>query len=281
MSVEAAQAFIVRPSGRDYLLADRVPGMKIMVGHIHSNIDDGRLSPKRIVDKAVEAEVPFVAITDHNNPEGAEKAANYITHERLGKNITAVRGTEVTTVRQTKKGPKHEHLLALGVQGNIPSGRSMEETIDLIHEDGGVAILPHVGVPRAESISFADARRLLKGSTAPDGIEVWNSSAQTLHLSPFTRREFPEDYSVMAEELRKEFPGSVAAFGGSDAHGRRINGVYTGFYGDDPIDAIRRRETKVLVKGDFGFMALGSELASRKPVQKEIRRVRERLAHQR
>ena len=47
--------------------------------HTHSYYSDGVLSPKEIINKAVNAECQFISLTDHDSLEGlaeAEKSAN-------------------------------------------------------------------------------------------------------------------------------------------------------------------------------------------------------------
>lgn len=74
--------------------------------HMHTYFSDGTMSPKEIVDKAVEKQVKILAITDHNKLEsweGLQKAA-----DEAG--IIPIRGVEINAAYKSKV----VHLLAYG-----------------------------------------------------------------------------------------------------------------------------------------------------------------------
>jgi len=71
-----------------------------------------------------------VAITDHNTVKGALKLV-----KRKPRGLIVIPGIEVST--------QQGHLLGLNVKTLIPPNLSIKKTIELIHEDGGIAVIPH------------------------------------------------------------------------------------------------------------------------------------------
>jgi predicted metal-dependent phosphoesterase TrpH len=152
--------------------------------HVHSNYSpDSLITPKDLVYYAKKRGLNAVAITDHNRVEGAFKIAKEI-------NFLIIPGTEVSS--------RHGHIVGLNVREVIPKGLSAEETIERIHDAGGIAIACH---------PFA----LLKGSVGKhvtekfDAIEVINASA-----FPFKRN------MIKAKEVAKRL--KLPCVAGTDAH---------------------------------------------------------------
>lgn len=97
--------------------------------HIHSNFsNDGKSTVEEIVAEAVEKGLGCIAITDHNSFEA------YDLVKDNGK-VIVMPGIEVSS--------EEGHILAYGVSGDIPRGMTIKETIDAIHEAGGVAFAAH------------------------------------------------------------------------------------------------------------------------------------------
>jgi predicted metal-dependent phosphoesterase TrpH len=97
--------------------------------HIHSNFsNDGKSTVEEIIAAAVEKGLGCIAITDHNS------FAAYELVKDNGK-VMAIPGIEVSS--------KDGHILAYGIDRDIPRGMSIKETIDAIHDAGGVAFAAH------------------------------------------------------------------------------------------------------------------------------------------
>jgi predicted metal-dependent phosphoesterase TrpH len=97
--------------------------------HVHSSYsNDGKSTPQQIVDRAVELGLGCVAITDHNSFKA------YFDVKDNGK-VIIIPGEEVSS--------KEGHILAFGIDKEIPRGLSIQETIDAIHEAGGYAFAAH------------------------------------------------------------------------------------------------------------------------------------------
>ena len=97
--------------------------------HIHSNFsNDGKSTVEEIIGAAVEKGLGCIAITDHNSFEA------YGLAKDNGK-VIVIPGIEVSS--------KDGHILAYGVDRDIPREMTIKETIDAIHEAGGVAFAAH------------------------------------------------------------------------------------------------------------------------------------------
>jgi predicted metal-dependent phosphoesterase TrpH len=152
--------------------------------HVHTVYSpDSLITLEQLVFWAKKRGLNAVAVTDHNRVEGALKMAKE-TDFRI------IPGTEVDS--------SDGHIVALNVHDVIPRDLSAEETVERIHEAGGIAVACH---------PFA----LFKGSLGKhasgkfDAIETINASA-----SPFKR-------SVRkAEEVAERF--KLPRVAGTDAH---------------------------------------------------------------
>lgn len=97
--------------------------------HVHSNYsNDGKSSPQEIVDRAVELGLGCIAITDHNSFEA------YFDVKDNGR-VIIVPAEEVSSAEG--------HILAYGIDREIPRGLSIEDTIAAIREAGGYAFAAH------------------------------------------------------------------------------------------------------------------------------------------
>lgn len=186
--------------------------------HIHSRHSrDGSAAPKDIVSWCKKAGLDGLAVTDHNSIEAWSEAE------------VVARGAGLLFVKALEISTSHGHVLAYGVSGLVPRGLTVEETIEKVHEAGGVAVAAHpsrfpsgMGLARARKNKF-------------DGIEVINGGS-----SPRSNRS--------ARKVA-ESKGS-AMTGGSDAHEiGQIAKAYTiiedASTQDDVLEAIRSRKTSV------------------------------------
>lgn len=128
--------------------------------HIHTFYSlDSNASPKEIVNTAVKKGIDCIAITDHNEIQGALEAIEYAK----GKSILIIPGIEI----KSKEGD----ILGLNVKKKIPDKLSAEETIKKIKEAGGMVIIPH---PFSLFCKFkGNLRKLIREI---DAIEVLNAS---------------------------------------------------------------------------------------------------------
>lgn len=176
--------------------------------HVHTRCSGfGRYSflhfPESITEpaKAVEAarrkKLDVLCITDHNTIQGA------IIAKKHAKGIDVVIGEEISSA--------DGEILALFIQEEIKPMLCAPETIDLIHDQGGVAVAAHPFSPQCPSLGKKICYLKL------DGVEVFNS----YHRDAYS--------NLMAQTLS---PGKLARLGSSDAHSiDMIGNGYTIFHG--------------------------------------------------
>jgi len=180
--------------------------------HIHSNFSgDGRQSVEDILRLCREHRLEVLAITDHNCMDCYPVKVD---------GIILLQGMEITSASG--------HILAYHITEPVPRDRSVEETIDLIHAQGGIAIAPH---PYRWWSGLKEAN--VRGQRF-DGVEVLNG--RSLRSS-----------NARAARLARSM--GVAEVGGSDAHVTdHVARAYTVFpddcqNADDLVKAIRARRT--------------------------------------
>ncbi|WP_224449121.1 PHP-associated domain-containing protein [Haloprofundus salilacus] len=194
--------------------------------HVHSEASyDGTDPVELILEQAAEIGLDAVVITDHDAIEESLRAADLAPLYGL----VGIPGVEVSTAEG--------HLLAIGVEEMPPTRRPYGETIEWVHDHGGVAIVPHPfqrsrhgvrrrvldalignetpeaspadGVDggddtRADTNGGTDADEPTATSRTPDAVEVYNSWLFTGYKNRRARR-FADAHG---------YPGVAA----SDAH---------------------------------------------------------------
>lgn len=197
--------------------------------HLHTLYSDGTATVRAVLDH-VEAhtDLDVVAITDHERIDGALRAAEI--HAAGDYGFDLVIGEEITTRRG--------HVLALFITERIPALRPLPETLERIHDQGGIAIAAHPMAPLTPSLgarSLRAAHEAVDPRHRLDGIELMNPSA-----AGRSRRAARDRLS--ATEL------ALAEVGNSDAHVLEgIGTAWTWFPGSDAAayrDAIAQRTTQ-------------------------------------
>jgi predicted metal-dependent phosphoesterase TrpH len=166
--------------------------------HCHTIASDGMVGPDQLVDAAVAAHVDLIAVTDHDTMDAVRE-----TRARgEDRGIAVVPGQEITT-----RWPAQTHILGWFLERPVRRGMSVEDTVAAIHEQGGLAIVPHPFMPvYFGSIQPGMLRRLID-KHAVDGIEM----VFTVPIGARRRRQLDEFYAANRVQLG-------AAIGGSDCH---------------------------------------------------------------
>jgi len=102
--------------------------------HIHSIASDGTASAAQILDYAERrTDLDVIAIADHERIEAAMECRRLA--RARGSRVEVIVGEEVTT--------RSGHLLGLFLQAQLKRNQLLETTVAEIHEQGGVAVVPH------------------------------------------------------------------------------------------------------------------------------------------
>jgi hypothetical protein len=209
--------------------------------HCHTTASDGMVTPKELVDAAVSAHLDLIAVTDHDTMAGVKEA-----QERGGAvGLTVVAGQEVTT-----KWPAQTHVIGWFLERPVKRGMSLEDSVAAIHDQGGLAIIPHPFMPvYFASMQPGMLRRLLERHRV-DGIEM----LFTAPIGPSRRAQLEKFYMRNSERLG-------AALGGSDCHfgAHDIGRVVTSYEGDFRT-AIQLRTTEPKAGSGQGRIPIGLAL---------------------
>ena len=201
--------------------------------HIHSSVGDGMASVLQILEYVEhKTELDVIAITDHDEIKGSYQARELVEKGRY--RFEVVVGMEVTTL--------HGHLLALFLERPVLSLQRLGETIEAVHAQGGLCIVPHpmswlthsIGQTTLDKFAYRDDGNHL------DGIEVVNSNLTARISYEKTKRLNGKRYHL-------------AETGGSDAHFlAMIGGGYTLFPGRSAADLRRSLLERTTVAGSSG-----------------------------
>jgi predicted metal-dependent phosphoesterase TrpH len=166
--------------------------------HCHTFASDGMVTPKQLVDAAIAARLDLIAVTDHDTMDSVQEAQRY----GESKGIAVVAGQEVTT-----SWPAQTHVMGWFLERPIKRGMSIEDAVAAIHDQGGLAIVPHPFMPvYFGSIQPGMLRRLIE-KHAVDGIEM----LFTVPIGRWRRKQLDDFYAANRERLG-------AAVGASDCH---------------------------------------------------------------
>ena len=158
--------------------------------HSHSALSyDGRDPVEMLLEQAEAIGLDALVVTDHDEFAASREAADLASEYGL----LGIPGMEVTSAAG--------HVLAIGIDEQVPSELPFEETLDAIHDRGGIAIVPH---PFQKSRSGVEPNVSTAALRRADAIEVYNSRLLTGRAN---RR---------AETFARKYDLPMTA--GSDAH---------------------------------------------------------------
>ena len=176
---------------------------------------DALNTPREMIKAAIRRGLDGLAITDHENVNGGlvgKKEAR-----RIKKDFKIIVGSEIKTLSG--------HMLAYGIKKNVQPGLSVEETIEKIHDIGGMAVAAH---PYAE---FGIRKCMKDKAMLADAIEVFNSSS--------CRSRQNRKALQMAEMYKKPMTA------GSDAHLVKSVGNGGIICSGDPLESIRKGKVEI------------------------------------
>ena len=159
------------------------------------------------------------AITDHDTTTGWKDARS----EARRLKMVFIPGLEVST--------SSGHVIGLGVTGKIAKGLPVEDTVERIHAQGGLAVAPHPFDLRSEGVGI-DFMKC-------DAAEIFNS----LNMSRIDNWR----------AKRKIKNTNVTPVGGSDAHTPSMLGMTANIMEAHDLDTALEqiRKAKVVVEGSY------------------------------
>lgn len=156
--------------------------------HVHTCASPDSLTrPERVLWWAQRRGLGAVAITDHDTIEAARSTASQ-------KDVRVIVGEEVYS--------SEGEVIGLFLHETIPPGSSAADTIRFIHEQGGLAVVPHP----FDALRGSTIHRNVLEEIAPsvDMVEVFNA------------RVLKEDINTQAQDWAMRYGKPCSA--GSDAH---------------------------------------------------------------
>jgi len=190
--------------------------------HVHTNFSDGTFY-KLMIRAAIKKRIDILAITDHNTQKGYDFCVRYAeecSRCHVG-SIFILSSEEV----QSNEGD----VLAYGISEEIKKKRNIDETLDNIHDQGGLAVIAH-------PFSLFDtimAKYALKSHF--DGIEKTNYNSFAF-------------FNILAQKFSRLNP-SLFQLGGSDAHHPWDLGIVLNFIDASPdIDSILKALKKKKIR---------------------------------
>jgi len=102
--------------------------------HIHTYCSDGENSYEEIVQKALSLDYDFIAITDH--VPGSDETCRQEILE------TCQQETRLLCIPGAEISGRH-HVLALGIREVIDASQPLQQQVEEIHRQGGLAIAAH------------------------------------------------------------------------------------------------------------------------------------------
>ncbi len=205
--------------------------------HIHSIASDGTASAAQVLDYVESrTDLDVIAIADHERIEAAVECRR-LAIER-GSRVEVAVAEEVTT--------RSGHLLGVFLQARLKRGQRLETTVAEIHEQGGLAIVPHPFSAFTKGMRKHAIMRVYR-STDPyvywDALEAYNPSTAGRYGRAATLR--------LAAEL------GLPVVGNSDGHTLETIGDGRTYFPGTTAEDYRRAVLEGTTSGgcvDWGFV---------------------------
>lgn len=207
---------------------------------------DGTASVSSVLKRAKQIGLDLLAITDHDEINGALKALELAP--KYG--VEVIPGIEITTAEGD--------LLALNITQMVDRDLPLTETVLRVGERGGFCIAPHpmaggFGMKSLSAYSIMKALRNPEVARILVGIETYNATTLDRMSNHYAH--------ILGEHL------GIARFGNSDAHVAEAIGLgvteFEGHTTKDLLKEIRKRKTIVRKKKEWtSIRILGSWMAN-------------------
>ena len=215
--------------------------------HIHSIYSyDGTASVAAILRRGKEIGLDVIAITDHDDINGALKALELAP----ASGVEVIPGIEITTAEGD--------LLAFNITQAVERGRPLIDTVLKVGEAGGFCIAPHpmAGGPGMKSLNAYSILRALRHRDVARiliALETFNATTLDKLSNHYAR--------ILAERL------NITQTGSSDAHVLQAIGLgatqFEGHTADDLIPALREGKVGIRKQKEWNSVRiLGSWAAN-------------------
>jgi predicted metal-dependent phosphoesterase TrpH len=184
---------------------------------------EGLSSPKEMARHMHRKGIGGFAITDHDSTASWKEAK--AEAKKLG--MVFIPASEITT--------ESGHLIGLGITGAVKPGLAVEESIEMIHNQGGIAVAPHPLDIRSEGIGRENLR-------LADAAETFNSMNLTRIENALAARE--------ADRI------GMPRVGGSDAHSLDMLGTTVNHIDADSVDSALRKIKAGAVRYEGGYIPM-------------------------
>ena len=138
--------------------------------HTHTSLSDGMMDVGALLAHVEEqGMLDVIAITDHDD----------ITAAFMARELTAKHGYRAQVVIGEEITTRSGHLLGLFLEHQVPRLQSLEATLQAIHEQGGLAVIPHPMSWLTFSVGQSAMVRVTSSQEEGvyfDGLEVANPS---------------------------------------------------------------------------------------------------------
>ncbi len=159
-----------------------------------------------MIEAAIQKGLQGIIVTDHDSVMGG-LVTRKVAKAYAGFHV--IPGAEITS--------RFGHILAVGIETDIPKGLSVEETVEKIRDLGGISVTSH---PFSDRVQPSLREQCLK----TDGVEIFNAT-----------NSFHANAMAMSIAQTRHRPATA----GSDAHWAKSVG-YAGIICDDPMIDIRK-----------------------------------------
>lgn len=201
-----------------------------MDSHIHSEYSsDSHAKIDDILNIAKKENIDIIAISDHNTVDGTSEV------------VKKTKNTDILAIPSIEISSTQGHIIGFGCEEMIPRDLTPQDTIDRIHDLGGLAIIPHPYCFYRHGLLCKSDYKDLK----IDAIEIKNA-------------RFIVGYcNNKAKKLSKK--ENIPALGASDAHYYKFVGdCYSLIDCEKDIDsvlkAIRKNKTEAHGKGTSNIL---------------------------
>jgi predicted metal-dependent phosphoesterase TrpH len=179
------------------------PGLSAAEVHAHTLASDGMVTAPGLVRSAAAIGLSVVCVTDHDTITDLAEAID--VGAALG--VDVVCGEEVTCVF-----PPGTHIVGLFIDRQVRMHMSVADTVDAIHDQGGLALVPHPFMPTYFASMSQGRLDALLDSRRVDGIEL----RHTAPVLPGTWKRLDEYYVAHREQLGAAVGAGDSHFGAND-----------------------------------------------------------------